>query len=123
MNRILIFSSIKGGHFAEWIQHLLNESYNDYKNKYYFVIPYDKKQLILNNNTNNNVNVEYIKEEDLTSCNNHNLIVDAYRKTLLLKRYAKKYNTNKIFLLSYKYSSIIFFFTIALMILIFSAFT
>lgn len=99
MNRILIFNSTKGGHFTEWIQHLLNESYKDNKNKYYYVIPNDRKQLIINNEKYN-VNIEYLTEDEINYCNNHNLIFNAYKKTILLKKYAKKYNVNKIFLIS-----------------------
>ena len=99
MNRILVFNSTKGGHFAEWIQHLLNESYKDKENKYYYVIPNDQKQLVTNNDINN-VRIEYLIEDEINYCNNHSLIIDAYKKTILLRKYAKKYNVNKIFLLS-----------------------
>ena len=99
MNRILVFNSTKGGHFAEWIQHLLNESYKDKENKYYYVIPNDQKQLVTNND-GNNLKIEYLIEDEINYCNNHSLIIDAYKKTILLRKYAKKYNVNKIFLLS-----------------------
>lgn len=98
MNRILIFNSTKGGHFAEWIQHLLNEAYKDNENFYYFVIPQDTKELNINNK--NNVTINYLEEEEIDFCNNHSLLYDAYKKTILLKKYAKKYDINKIFLIS-----------------------
>ena len=82
MNRILVFNSTKGGHFAEWIQHLLNESYKDKENKYYYVIPNDQKQLVTNND-GNNLKIEYLIEDEINYCNNHSLIIDAYKKTIL----------------------------------------
>lgn len=100
---IIVFDSEIGGHHLEYIHHLYDAAIIDSQNKYIFIINRHlesvKNKLIWDKA--NNVTIISLNNKQQKQCDNKNLILAALYKSLLVKKYIKKFNADQIWLIMF----------------------
>ena len=98
--RTLIFEYNYGGHFIEYIKHLIN-----YANKYIadsiidIVIPYQYNKHIITDEfkISSNINIHYLTEDDIENCNSKsNEVISSRKRCKVLRKYIKSLGSDNV---------------------------
>lgn len=100
MRTILIFDVILSGHHLEYIHHIYEKAIIDKSNRYIYVVPDSFEEVRSNYGWEDSDNCEFdlISKADVEWATQCNRLLYSYRCSLLVRRYAKKYNAANVFL-------------------------
>jgi hypothetical protein len=101
MEKVIIFDTDLNGHHLEYINHLYLEAVRNKSYFYVFIIPEEFINLKskLNWPNTNNVEFDYLIQEEVESSNKSNLFFGSFIKSKLLKQKIVQHNADKVFLI------------------------
>lgn len=99
MKTTIIFETSLRGHRYEYLYNLYNAASQKTQESFVFILPHDKRLDEWKSFDDGRIKIVKIKAELLKKVNGGNLLVSAYRKSIFLRHYVKKYQATHVFLI------------------------
>lgn len=98
----ILFETILSGHRMEYIHHLYMEMLNHTEDHFIIVVAeeFNKKRMDYSWPEAENVSFDFIPQNEADYTNEGNMFVQAWKKSKLLRRYVKKFEPQRVFLLT-----------------------
>ena len=101
MNKIL-FETVLSGHRMEYIHHLYMEMLNHKDDQFVLAVAeeFNKRKSDYDWPESENISFDFIPQDEADDANSGNMIVQAWKKSKLLRKYIKKHESQKVFLIT-----------------------
>ena len=99
MKKILIYDDLISGHHLEYLSHLLS-CVQHQKAKYFFVVPHTIKNIKTSFSSVDNVEFVYLNDFELRQVLHAGYFLNAYYRSRMISKYAKRYDVDDIFLIT-----------------------
>ena len=98
----MLFETVLSGHRMEYIHHLYMEMLNHSEDQFEIVVAeeFNKRKSDYDWPASENVLFDFIPQDWADNANGGNMYVQSWKKSKLLRRYVKKHNPEKVFLIT-----------------------